>query len=145
MDYGAYFQAQLEERIRSFESNLLEWIRDESNTAALLNIEQIFTHLSAMDRRESFRKLWWLGSGLAEAVRYDAIRDNDTAKKLFARLIRELRAQRHRDGIDRRHAPAQQLFDDLLEAFTDLDSDDTGPILRHVTREFSRASDLPAT
>lgn len=140
MSYSDFFRDQLDEHVRTFESSLLEWMRDEKRTTALERIEHTLTNLSALDRREPYRKLWWLGSGMAEAMRYGAIDSAAQVKHLFADMLAELRDQRNaagRVGGERRTAPPPALFDGIITALNAPTGTACGPIMRHIANEFS--------
>ncbi len=143
MSYGQFICRELEERIRDLEASLLEWMLDDTNKDALARIEQDLTYLSALDRREPYRKLWWLSSGMAEAMRYDAIDASALVKHLLARVLAELRAQRNGDpegsGADRCASPSPDIFDDIITALSAPTTRDVGPIMRNISNEFSLA------
>jgi hypothetical protein len=134
--YSDHFQQQLATRIRDFETDLLRWIQDESDTEALTRLEQTLLFLSAMERRESFRKLWWLGSGMAEAMRYGTIDSTQFVKHLFACILHELRCLRNHDGAIRRDTPSSEVLDDILVALRAPVTPTMGPIMRNLAREF---------
>ncbi len=140
MSYSEFFRDRLDESIRTIESSLLEWMRDDSGTDALERIEHTLTNLSALDRREPYRKLWWLGSGMAEARRYGVIDADALVKRLFAELLTELREQRSvagRDGSERCTAPPPALFDDIITALNAPTGPARGPIMHHIANEYS--------
>src|SRR5690606_6409729 len=51
-----------------FEPTLLALVRDPGDREALGDLARIFNNLAAIDRRGTKRQLWWIGTGLAEAL-----------------------------------------------------------------------------
>jgi hypothetical protein len=137
MNFSDYFQSQLEVCIRDFEASLLAWMKDHNDTDAVEHIERTMTRLTMMERREAFRRLWWLGSGMAEMVRSTETGSEPLIKHLFARILRELKKQRPQNGSTRANTPPEDLIDDIMTALKQPDTDQYGPIMFNIAREFS--------
>ena len=137
MNYSDYFQSQLETYIREFESNLLAWMNAAEDSKPLERLEHTLTHLTMMERREPFRRLWWLGSGMAEAARYSAVDAAPLIKHLFAGILGELKKQRAHPEADRPNAPPEELVEDIMTALKQPEADQAGPIMQNIAREFS--------
>jgi hypothetical protein len=137
MNFSDYFQSQLEICIRDFETSLLAWMKDDGDTQALEKIEQTMTQLTMMERREAFRRLWWLGSGMAETARNGETDSGLLIKHLFANVLNELKKQRPHNGSERPSAPPEDLIDDIMTALRQPESDRHGPIMHNIVKEFS--------
>ncbi|GJL80798.1 MAG: hypothetical protein DHS20C01_04320 [marine bacterium B5-7] len=133
MDYSTYFKEKLNERIREFESNLLIWMRGDGKSDAMTQIENLLTYMQAMERRGGYRRLWWLGSGLAEAINRGDLECNDDTRHLFAELVNTLK-HLHSDNGKSRPDPPAALFDDLVNTLKL--AGPGGPIMENIARQF---------
>ncbi len=138
MTYGDYFSAQLVELRKQYEVLLLTWLQDPDNMEALKEIEDIFTRLTAIERREPFRQLWWLASGLVEGMLVGGISCSEYSKKLLASLDNELEHVQHTTIRNFQRRPPFALVQVLLDELST--SSMKGPNLGNIFREFELGS-----
>ncbi len=79
-------------RLRTrFQIDLLAWIRNASNTQAVQGLVSVLDQLISITSNTDGRRLWWVASGVLEALREGAVENNTTIKSLFGKVDREIK------------------------------------------------------
>ena len=91
-------------RIR-FQSGLLEWYRNVDGNSGLKTLVEVLEHLQQCAGSEPAARIWWVGAGLAEALRDGLLETTVETKQLFGQLDRQ---------IKRLMDSGEAVFDDLL-------------------------------
>lgn len=74
-----------------FQSGLVAWLRGTDRDSALHKLEQVFVELGKACAMPEAARLWWVASGLVEALRDKGIEDPKQANPLFPKLDRQLK------------------------------------------------------
>ena len=91
-------------RVR-FQSGLLEWYRDADGNAGLQILIDVLEHLQHCAASEPAARIWWVGAGVAEALRDGMLETTPETKQLFGQLDRQ---------IKRLLDAGEAVFDDVL-------------------------------
>jgi len=91
-------------RVR-FQSGLLEWYRDVKGNEGLQALIDVLEHLQQCATSEPAARVWWVGAGVAEALRDGLLETTSEAKQLFGQLDRQ---------IKRLMDAGEAVFDDAL-------------------------------
>ncbi|MHB1241769.1 MAG: hybrid sensor histidine kinase/response regulator, partial [Gammaproteobacteria bacterium] len=70
---------------------LLGWYRDRDVTASLDQIATVIERLDQLTQLEPVRRLWWVASGLVEALRAQAVEPSVSVKLLLGQMDRQLK------------------------------------------------------
>ncbi|MFT5111561.1 MAG: chemosensory pili system protein ChpA (sensor histidine kinase/response regulator) [Parasphingorhabdus sp.] len=112
---GPEMFVKLVDDLRSrFERSLLAWLRDSQDRAAIQDFGKVFSNLIGIERRGSLRQLWWIASGLSEAMLDGAHQPNDETRLIFARLNEQLKLIKEKSQTGSRHAPPDELIKRIL-------------------------------
>jgi chemosensory pili system protein ChpA (sensor histidine kinase/response regulator) len=91
-------------RIR-FQGGLLEWYRNAESHAGLQTLVEVLEDLQQCAASEPAARIWWVGAGVAEALRDGLLDESVETKQLFGQLDRQIR---------RLMDTGEGVFDDVL-------------------------------
>ena len=91
-------------RIR-FQSGLLAWYRGSDKHAGLQTLIDVLSHLQQSALSEPAARVWWIGAGVAEALRDGELEETTEVKQLFGQLDRQ---------VKRLLDAGEKVFSDLL-------------------------------
>ncbi len=91
-------------RVR-FQGGLLEWYRNAEGNDGLRILIDVLEHLQQHAGSEPVARIWWVGAGLAEALRDGLLETTVEVKQLFGQLDRQ---------IKRLMDLGESVFDDVL-------------------------------
>ena len=91
-------------RVR-FQSGLLEWYRNAGGNGGLNTLVDVLEHLQQCAGSEPVARIWWVGAGVAEALRDGLLEATVETKQLFGQLDRQ---------IKRLMDSGEAVFDDVL-------------------------------
>ena len=94
-------------RVR-FQSGLLAWYRGTDGNAGLQSLIDVLVELQNAALSEPVARVWWIGAGVAEALRDGELEESTDIKQLFGQLDRQVK----------------RLMDSGEKVFSDLLSDD---------------------
>ena len=111
-------------RIR-FQSGLLAWYRGSDKHAGLQTLMDVLSHLQQSALSEPAARVWWIGAGVAEALRDGELEETTEVKQLFGQLDRQVK----------------RLLDAGEKVFSDLLTDDLVKNLLYRVSQCSSVSD----
>lgn len=133
IDSKVFLRLTADLRVR-FERTLLALVRDPGDREALGDLARIFNNLASIDRRGTMRQLWWIGTGLAEALLDGSLEAQSEVRQVLARIDEELkRAQAPSAGGGRR-GPPEDLAKRALALIAESGAD--GPTAREIRKRF---------
>ncbi len=135
MKYGDYISAEIKILRKQYNAALLAWLNDPENIGPLNEIEKIFNLLTGIERRESFRSLWWIASGLVEGLRIGGIPVSETSRKLLTSLNNELGHVQQSVSTGLKRGPSAALIQIMLDELSMTSR--KGPSLNNIFKEFS--------
>ncbi len=91
-------------RVR-FQGGLLSWYRGGDGMSALQALIDVLVHLQEHALSEPVARVWWIGAGIAEALRDGELEETTEIKQLFGQLDRQ---------IKRLMDSGEKVFSDLL-------------------------------
>jgi len=91
-------------RVR-FQGGLLSWYRSGDGESALQPLIDVLVHLQERALSEPVARVWWIGAGVAEALRDGILDETTEIKQLFGQLDRQ---------IKRLMDSGEKVFSDLL-------------------------------
>jgi chemosensory pili system protein ChpA (sensor histidine kinase/response regulator) len=91
-------------RVR-FQGGLLSWYRGGDGMPALQTLIDVLVHLQECALSEPVARVWWIGAGIAEALRDGELEETTEIKQLFGQLDRQ---------IKRLMDSGEKVFSDLL-------------------------------
>jgi len=91
-------------RVR-FQSGLLEWYKNVEGNGGLRTLVEVLEHLQECACSEPVARIWWVGAGVAEALRDGLLETTVETKQLFGQLDRQ---------IKRLMDSGEAVFDDVL-------------------------------
>ncbi len=91
-------------RVR-FQGGLLSWYRGGDGNSALQALIDVLVHLQEHALSEPAARVWWIGAGVAEALRDGELEETTEVKQLFGQLDRQ---------IKRLMDSGEKVFSDLL-------------------------------
>ena len=91
-------------RIR-FQGGLLEWYRNAESHVGLQTLVEVLEDLQQCAATEPAARIWWVGAGVAEALRDGLLDESAETKQLFGQLDRQIR---------RLMDTGEGVFDDVL-------------------------------
>ena len=91
-------------RVR-FQGGLLSWYRGGDGESALQPLIDVLVHLQERALSEPVARVWWIGAGVAEALRDGDLEETTEIKQLFGQLDRQ---------IKRLMDSGEKVFSDLL-------------------------------
>jgi chemosensory pili system protein ChpA (sensor histidine kinase/response regulator) len=91
-------------RVR-FQGGLLSWYRGGDGMSALQPLLDVLVHLQECALSEPVARVWWIGAGVAEALRDGELEETTEIKQLFGQLDRQ---------IKRLMDSGEKVFSDLL-------------------------------
>ena len=77
-------------RVR-FQSGLLEWYRNVEGNGGLNTLLEVLEHLQLCACSEPAARIWWVGAGVAEALRDGQLETTVETKQLFGQLDRQIK------------------------------------------------------
>ena len=91
-------------RVR-FQSGLLAWYRGTDGNAGLQTLMDVLVELQNAALSEPVARVWWIGAGVAEALRDGELEESTDIKQLFGQLDRQ---------VKRLMGSGEKVFSDLL-------------------------------
>ncbi|MDX2456791.1 MAG: Hpt domain-containing protein, partial [Gammaproteobacteria bacterium] len=91
-------------RVR-FQSGLLAWYRRSDENAGLQTMIDVLVQLQQSALTEPVARVWWIGAGVAEALRDGELEETSEIKQLFGQLDRQ---------VKRLMEAGEKVFSDLL-------------------------------
>jgi chemosensory pili system protein ChpA (sensor histidine kinase/response regulator) len=91
-------------RVR-FQSGLLAWYRGTGGNAGLQTLIDVLVELQNAALSEPVARVWWIGAGVAEALRDGELEESTDIKQLFGQLDRQ---------VKRLMVSGEKVFSDLL-------------------------------
>jgi chemosensory pili system protein ChpA (sensor histidine kinase/response regulator) len=91
-------------RVR-FQGGLLDWYRNVDGNTGLQTLIEVLDHLQQCAASEPVARIWWVGAGVAEALRDGCLDVSIETKQLFGQLDRQ---------IKRLIVSGESVFDDVL-------------------------------
>jgi len=99
---------------REYQLSLLQWLRTPDDKEALEELVHILDELRAAARFGAVAQLWWVGSGLVEALQEDGSQASAEQKMLLGRLDQQIRRLVESGESELVRAPAEDLVRNLL-------------------------------
>ena len=79
-------------RLRAYmQKALLSWFRGQEVTENLATIRKVSNKMLTLNKSERLRALWWVTSGLTQALENNKLEHNGAVKMLLGRMEREIR------------------------------------------------------
>ena len=125
----------------AFQAALLKWFRDESAGEHLDRLNNVLDRLRALSHSVEARRLWWVATGVIEAVRDGGLEASVAVKLLFGGVDREIRrfAEHGEAGLAKN--PPRELIKNLLYYIAH--SSGQGPRAREVRSTYRLDTLLP--
>lgn len=112
-DVGAAATLALHAR-REYQTLLLQWLRKADDKEALRGIVDVLDNLRETARFGAVAQLWWVGSGLVEALREDGLEVSAQPKMLLGRVDQEIRRLAEQGEAELVREPPEELVRSLL-------------------------------
>ncbi len=75
----------------NYQAGLVKFLRDQTSNLAITGMLNALDGLTSISSQEDSRRLWWIASGLLEAIRAGSVTANAAVKLLFGRIDREVK------------------------------------------------------
>jgi chemosensory pili system protein ChpA (sensor histidine kinase/response regulator) len=75
----------------NYQAGLVKFLRDQTSNLAITGMLNALDGLTSISTQAEARRLWWVASGLLEAIRAGSVTANAAVKLLFGRLDREIK------------------------------------------------------
>ncbi len=75
----------------NYQAGLVKFLRDQTSSLAITGMLNALDGLTSISSQEDSRRLWWIASGLLEAIRAGSVTANAAVKLLFGRIDREVK------------------------------------------------------
>jgi chemosensory pili system protein ChpA (sensor histidine kinase/response regulator) len=98
----------------AYQAALLKWFRDAAAKEHLHRLVDVLDRLRAISFVAEARRLWWIASGVVEAVENDSLEASVAVKLLFGRVDREIHRFADRGEIGFAANPPRELTKNLL-------------------------------
>jgi chemosensory pili system protein ChpA (sensor histidine kinase/response regulator) len=95
-----------------YQQGLLRWLRQEDAPAALQIMQQAVGGAMFCSPQDDSRAIWWVGYGLLECLKLDAVPQEMNVRKLLGRLDQQMRMSA--DGEARNAAEVQSVMNEML-------------------------------
>lgn len=99
---------------REYQTLLLQWLRKADDKAALRGIVDVLDNLRETARFGAVAQLWWVGSGMVEALLEEGLEVNAQPKMLLGRVDQEIRRLAEQGEAELVREPPQELVRSLL-------------------------------
>jgi len=133
IDSQMFLRLTADLRVR-FERTLLALVRDPGDREALGDLARIFNNLASIDRRGTMRQLWWIGTGLAEALLDGSLEAQSEVRQVLARIDEELKRAQGPSAGGGRRGPPEDLVKRALALIAESGAD--GPTGRAIRERF---------
>jgi len=97
-----------------FQKALLGWFRAEQPDKMLQAVGKVSTNMVSLNRSRRLRALWWINTGLAEALESHRLEHNSAVKMLIGRMEREIRRFAELGEAAYDHTVPDELLKNLL-------------------------------
>jgi chemosensory pili system protein ChpA (sensor histidine kinase/response regulator) len=104
-----------------FQSALLAWYRGGAGDKAFAALIDVLEQLQDDAGSESEACLWWIASGIVDALSTGLLPDSKEIKQIFGRLDRQIKRLGENIDEDFCDAPTQALLSDLLNLIPDIE------------------------
>jgi chemosensory pili system protein ChpA (sensor histidine kinase/response regulator) len=125
----------------AFQAALLKWFRDESAGEHLDRLNNVLDRLRALSHGSEPRRLWWVASGVIEAVHDGGLDPGVAVKLLFGGVDREIKRFAEHGETDFAAHPPRELVKNLLYYIAH--STGQGPRAREVRTAYRLDTLLP--
>ena len=125
----------------NYQKTLLSFVSNEDKTAPAAQLCKLLIRLQRASSNESAKKLWWIGSALAQAVAINAITFNTSIASIFSSLDKHIKKLINKDEKTFASAIEDNLVRNIL--YYVAISDDRGRIVGQVKEAFSLNDQIP--
>ena len=121
-------QARIKALRSQYQQGLLRWMRQEDTENSIRQMREALDGVMRCVAQDGSRAFWWIGSGLLECLRQDALPPESNVRKVLSRIDQQLRAIVEGNPGDVQAAMNEMLYlvgsseidDDQVEAIKEL-------------------------
>lgn len=135
-------QTRIRKLRHQYQIGLLGWFRDRNTRGSFESIADVLGQLERICTHEEVIRLWWVGSGLVEALLEGGINSSVSLKLLLGHLDREIKRLIENNEQDLANNPSEELLKNLL--FYVARSSSSGSRVTKIKEKFNLIDALPA-
>jgi len=124
-------------RVR-FQSALLSWYRNGLDAQTTCQLLDVLMQLQENAGTESEARLWWVASGIADALRTGLLDDSIEFKRLFGRLDRQIKYFMDDRNFDCNDDESVSLIESMLQYILEIDTDTCADRIASIVKTFRR-------